>query len=66
MSAGRPFVLALGRKATLFARDERGATAIEYTLIAGIMAVAVVGAFSLLKDPLVNLFQTIGQNFTSV
>jgi pilus assembly protein Flp/PilA len=37
---------------TAFARDERGATAIEYALIATIISIVVVGALSLIGSHL--------------
>lgn len=53
------------RKMGWFLRDRRGATAIEYSIIAGIMAVAVVAAFSLLQTPLTNVFGTIGNTIAA-
>jgi pilus assembly protein Flp/PilA len=47
-----------------FWKDEEGATAIEYALIAGIIAVIIIGAFALLKDGLTNLFTDISQKLT--
>ena len=38
-----------------FRDDEGGATAIEYGLIAGLIAVAVIGSFVILGDSLTNL-----------
>ena len=43
-----------------FAKDESGATAIEYGLIAGIMAVALVAVFTALKTDLTTTFTKIG------
>lgn len=42
-----------------FWRDEEGATAIEYGLIAGLIAVALVGALSRLEGGLSALFDLI-------
>lgn len=42
-----------------FFKDESGATAIEYALIAALMAVAVIGAVGALRTPLTNLFGRI-------
>jgi pilus assembly protein Flp/PilA len=39
--------------------DEEGATAIEYGLIAGLVAVAIITALSLLGDSLNNLFTDV-------
>ena len=41
-----------------FARDESGATAIEYGLIAGLIAVAIIGSFTMLGNGLIELFNT--------
>lgn len=40
--------------------DESGATAIEYGLIAGLVAVAIIGALTILSDELNALFEYIG------
>ena len=39
--------------------EEEGATAIEYGLIAGLVAVAIITALSLLGDSLNNLFSDV-------
>lgn len=43
-----------------FWKDEEGATAIEYALIAGIIAVAVIAAFTALGGSLKTFFADIG------
>ena len=43
-----------------FWRDEEGATAIEYGLIAGLIGVALVGALTALGSDLSALFKNIG------
>lgn len=43
-----------------FWKDEEGATAIEYALIAGIIAVAVIAAFGILGNSLTQFFTDIG------
>ncbi len=40
-------------------RDESGASAVEYALIAGLMAAALVAVIATFKDSLTNLFNTI-------
>jgi len=45
-------------------RDERGATAIEYGLIAALIAVASIGAMSTLGDKLKNTFGNVSNNLT--
>lgn len=42
-----------------FTRDEEGITAIEYGLIAAIMAVAIATALDFLSDGLTNVFTDI-------
>jgi pilus assembly protein Flp/PilA len=42
-----------------FAKDESGATAIEYGLIAAGIAVVIIGALALAGDALTNMFNTI-------
>ena len=42
-----------------FIRDESGATAIEYGLIAGLVAVAIITALSLLGGSLDGLFSDV-------
>lgn len=44
---------------TRFTRDETGATAIEYGLIAALIAVAIVGALGLVGDDLTAMFTTV-------
>jgi pilus assembly protein Flp/PilA len=48
-----------------FLRDEAGATAIEYALIASLMAVAVVAAVGVLGPKLKTSFTNIGNCLTS-
>ncbi len=47
-----------------FAKDESGATAIEYGLIAGIVSVAIIAAFGLFGDDLMALMKAIGTGMT--
>ena len=42
-----------------YLRDERGATAIEYALIAGSIAVAIVAAVNSLGDTVKGLYETV-------
>ena len=48
-----------------FLRDEAGATAIEYGLIAALVAVACIGVLSTLGTNLSATFSTISSNLTS-
>ena len=45
-----------------FAKDEDGATAIEYGLIAALIAVAIIGAVTALGTTLSQNFSKIGSN----
>jgi pilus assembly protein Flp/PilA len=46
-------------KLNAFARREDGATAIEYGLIAALVAIAIVGALTILGTDLAGLFGTV-------
>ena len=45
-----------------FLQDENGATAIEYGLIAALIAVAIIAAVSALGTQLSNTFQTVSNS----
>jgi pilus assembly protein Flp/PilA len=45
-----------------FLKNDKGATAIEYGLIAALIAVAAIGAMSSLGDKLTNTFNSVGNN----
>lgn len=47
-----------------FLHDEEGATAIEYGLIAGLIAVALVGVLGTLSGGLESIFQAISDALT--
>lgn len=49
-----------------FWNDEEGATAIEYGLIAGLIAVAIVGVLGTLGDQLKAAFETISEALPDV
>ena len=49
-----------------FWNDEEGATAIEYGLIAGLIAVALIGALTALEGGLSGLFNAIGTKLTAL
>ena len=40
-------------------RDEKGATAVEYGLMVGLIAVAIIGTVGFLGDELNGLFETV-------
>ncbi|CTQ65200.1 Flp family type IVb pilin [Roseibium alexandrii] len=42
-----------------FAKDESGATAIEYGLIAGLLSVAIIGILVTMGDSLTSIFSQI-------
>lgn len=42
--------------------DRKGVTAVEYGLIAGLIAVAIIGAISLVGTDLGNLFNKVASN----
>ena len=48
-----------------FIRDESGATAIEYGLIAALIAVVIIGALRTIGTSLNTAFTTIGTNLSS-
>lgn len=50
------------RKLILLARDSRGATAIEYGLIAALIAVAAITAMSALGNQLTTTFTNVSNN----
>ncbi len=43
----------------LFLKDDSGATAIEYGLIAALVAVAAIGALGAMGDSLVTIFEEV-------
>lgn len=47
-----------------FVADESGATAIEYGLIAALMAVVVIAAIGMIGGPLKDTFENIGETLT--
>jgi pilus assembly protein Flp/PilA len=49
-----------------FIRDESGATAIEYSLIAALMAVALIAAVPILATGISTSFTNIAANLTAV
>lgn len=48
-----------------FGRDERGATAVEYGLIAALIAVVVITALSTIGSNLVTAFGSVGSGLSS-
>ncbi|MCA1952135.1 MAG: Flp family type IVb pilin [Hyphomicrobiales bacterium] len=50
---------------TRFAKDESGATAIEYSLIAALMAAAIIAALNAFSGDLSQAFTNIGNTLKS-
>jgi pilus assembly protein Flp/PilA len=50
---------------TRFIQDENGATAIEYGLIAALIAVVIIAALSLLGNSISSKFQTIANSVSA-
>ena len=48
-----------------FAADESGATLVEYTLLLGLITIALVGLIIALRGPMQTIWSTIGTNMTS-
>ena len=52
----------MSKFATRFLKDESGATAIEYGLIAALIAVVIITALTAIGTNLNNKFTTVGNN----
>jgi len=50
---------------TRFIKEEDGVTAIEYGLIAGLIAVLIIGAFTAFGTGLTDIFTDIGTKLTN-
>jgi pilus assembly protein Flp/PilA len=48
-----------------FAKDESGATAIEYGLIAALIAVAIIAALGVMGNAMRNTFQYVGNSLVT-
>lgn len=48
-----------------FLRDDSGATAIEYGIIAALVAVAAIGALGTLGDNLTGIFDRVAESLTA-
>jgi len=48
-----------------FVRDESGVSAIEYGLIAALISIAAIGAFSLVGSDLILTFNDVANNLSS-
>ncbi|STX06412.1 Flp family type IVb pilin [Kocuria rosea] len=47
-------------------KDEKGATAVEYGLIVGLMAVIIIAAFAFLSEPIQDLMENVGSQLGGV
>ena len=52
-------------KMIAFVRDEDGATAIEYGLIAALVSVAAIGALTAMGNSLSTMFNTVSSSLSS-
>ena len=52
------------KKFVSFLKDESGATAIEYGLIAALIAVAILGVLQVVGGNLTNVFQAVADKLT--
>ncbi len=48
-----------------FLNDERGATAVEYGLIAALMSLIVVGAVPVLRQPILDAFDRVKEHLNA-
>jgi len=48
-----------------FAKDESGATAIEYGMIAGLVSVVIIGVLGTMSDSLIDIFSDISSALTT-
>ncbi len=58
-------VISMIGKMIAFVRDEDGATAIEYGLIAALVSVAAIGALTALGDSLSDMFNMVSSELSS-
>jgi len=56
----------MGNSLIKFLKDESGATAIEYSLMLGLVVLAIVGSIELLSSSLSNMYFFVSSNVTSV
>jgi pilus assembly protein Flp/PilA len=48
---------------TQFLRDERGATSIEYALVASLIGLVIITAVGSIAEPLSNIFEEVSAGF---
>ena len=56
---------ALWKKAQQFLRSEEGVTAIEYALIAALIAVVIIAAVTLVGEEVSQTFTTVGETLNN-
>ncbi|MCH4867660.1 Flp family type IVb pilin [Pseudomonas sp. TMW22089] len=61
-----PTQLFVARQVKLFAQRTEGASGIEYALIAGMVAVAIITIVTPIKTAVTSIFQAISTELTSV
>jgi pilus assembly protein Flp/PilA len=49
-----------------FLKNQNGATAIEYSMIAAAMTIAIIAAMPLISDPLSSKFSLVGSTITNI
>ncbi len=54
----------MGSDLVKYLKDDSGATAIEYSLILGLVVLAIVGSIELLSDSLSNLYVFVSSSVT--
>jgi len=55
----------MGSSLIKFLKDDSGATAIEYSLILGLVVIAIVGSVELLSSSLSNMYFFVSSSVTS-
>lgn len=58
------FALKITQATRRFLRDEEGVTAIEYGLIAALIAIVIIGAVTAVGNNLDTVFQAVADNLT--
>ena len=56
----------MGIGLTKFLKDDSGATAIEYSLMLGLVVLAIVGSIEMLSTSLSNMYFFVSSNVTGV
>ncbi len=56
----------MGNDLVIFLKDDSGATAIEYSLILGLVVLAIVGSIELLSSSLTNMYFFVSSAVTGV